>query len=133
MDTSEKSFESHIETVLVNSGYRKRDPKFFNAESCIDEDMLFEFIYATQPKEWEKLKEQHGNDVKEKFIFRLKTEIEKRGTLDVLRKGVSDYGSRFQLIYFAPESRLNPEHALLYQNNIFSIMRQVKFSQKNEK
>ena len=133
MDTSEKSFEAHIETVLTASGYRPREPKDYNAESCMDEEMLFEFIYATQPKEWEKLKEQHGEEVKSKFVYRLKQEIETRGTLDVLRKGLSDYGSRFQLVYFAPESSLNPEHALAYQNNIFSLIRQVKFSQKDEK
>ena len=133
MDTSEKSFEAHIETVLTASGYRKREPKHYNAESCLDEDMLFEFIYATQPKEWEKLKQQHGEEVKAKFIYRLKQEIEKRGTLDVFRKGFADYGSRFQLVCFTPESTLNPEHAVLYQNNIFSIIRQVKFSRKDEK
>src|SRR3989344_2901018 len=133
MDTSEKSFEAHIEEVLVASGYRKREPKNYNPESCLDEDMLFEFIYATQPKEWEKLKQQHGEEVKSKFIYRLKQEIESRGILDVFRKGFADYGSRFQLVYFAPESTLNPAHALLHQNNIFSIMRQVKFSQKDGK
>ncbi|MDO8664016.1 MAG: DEAD/DEAH box helicase family protein [Candidatus Liptonbacteria bacterium] len=133
MDTSEKSFEAHIEEVLIASGYRKREPKNYNPESCLDEDMLFEFIYATQPKEWEKLKQQHGEEVKSKFTYRLKQEIEKRGTLDVLRKGVSDYGSRFNLVYFTPESSLNPEHAQLYQNNIFSLIRQVKFSTKDEK
>lgn len=133
MDTSEKSFEAHIEEVLVNSGYRKRAPENYSPESCLDEDMLFEFIYATQPKEWEKLKHQHGEEVKAKFVYRLRQEIEKRGTLDVLRKGVSDYGSRFNIIYFTPESSLNPEHAQLYQYNIFSLIRQVKFSQKDEK
>jgi type I restriction enzyme R subunit len=134
MDTSERAFESHIESVLTDprSGYRKREPKSYNAESCFDEDMLFEFIYATQPKEWEKLKQQHGEEVKPKFVYRLKQEIERRGTLDVLRKGVSDYGSRFQLVYFAPESSLNPEHAQLHQNNIFSLIRQVKFTQKDD-
>lgn len=133
MNTSEKSFEEHIETVLITSGYRKREPKNYNAESCMDLEMLFEFIYATQPKEWENLKEQHGEEVKAKFVYRLKTEIESRGLLDVLRKGFADYGSRFNLVYFAPESTRNPEHALLHQNNIFSIIRQVKFSQNDGK
>ncbi len=133
MDTSEKSFESHIEQVLANSGYRRREPKYYSAESCLDEEMLFEFIFATQPKEWEKLKQQHGDQIKANFVYRLKQEIEKRGILDVLRKGVSDHGSRFQLVYFAPESSMNPEHAKLYGSNVFSIMRQVKFSEKDGK
>ena len=61
MDISEKSFEEHIESVLSSkeSGYRKRSPEDYNRETCLDEDMLFEFIYATQPEEWEKLKQQH--------------------------------------------------------------------------
>ncbi|MFH1657596.1 MAG: hypothetical protein ABH919_03950 [bacterium] len=36
MDTSEKSFEAHIETVLTASGYRKRESKNYNAEHCLD-------------------------------------------------------------------------------------------------
>lgn len=130
MDTSEKAFESHIEQVLTGSGYRARDLKHYNTQSCLDEESLFEFIFATQPKEWEKLKQQHGDQVRANFVYRLTQEVEKRGVLDVLRKGVSDYGSRFQLVYFAPESRMNPEHARLYHSNLFSIMRQVKFSEK---
>lgn len=135
MDTSEKSFESHIEKVLISpqSGYRKRNPNDYNRETCLDENTLFEFVYATQPKEWEKLKQQHGDQVKQLFIARLKKEIEARGILDVLRKGISDYGSRFNLVYFSPESTLNPEHAKVYQSNIFSLIRQLKFSAKDEK
>lgn len=133
MDISEKSFEEHIEAVLTNSGYRSREQKYFNTETCLDEEMLLEFIYATQPKEWEKLKLQHGSEVKTKFIYRLKQEIDNRGTLDVLRKGVNDYGSRFKLVYFTPESSLNPEHAKQYKNNIFSLIRQVKYCQKDNK
>ncbi len=133
MDISEKSFESHIEQVLTGSGYRQRRPKHYNAGSCLDEELLVEFISATQPKEWEKLKQQHGNNVTANFVYRLTQEIEKRGILDVLRKGVSDYGSRFELVYFAPESTMNPDHASLYGSNIFSIVRQVKFSEKDKK
>ena len=61
-----------MEEVLFASGSRKREPKNYNPESCLDEDMLFEFIYATQPKEWEKLKQQHGEEVQSKFVYPLK-------------------------------------------------------------
>ena len=134
MDISEKSFEEHIESVLSSkeSGYRKRSPEDYNRETCLDEDMLFEFIYATQPEEWEKLKQQHGRDIKQRFVARLKKEIETRGTRDVLLKGVKDYGSTFQLVYFAPESSFNEEHARLYRSNIFSLIRQLKYSEKSK-
>ena len=40
------------------------------------------------------LKVQHGPEVKERFLKRLVKEIEVRGTLDVLRRGVMELGSK---------------------------------------
>src|SRR5215212_9363778 len=134
MDVSEKDFETTIEDRLLASGYVKRDPtKDYDRTRCLDPEALFDFIYATQPEEWEKLKVQHGEEVKERFLRRLVKEIETRGTLDVLRRGVTDLGSKFDLAYFRPETGLNEEHERLYNANTFSEMRQVHFSQKNEK
>jgi hypothetical protein len=52
--------------------------------------MAIDFILATQPKVWERLKQHHGSEVKERFLKRLSSEIERRGTLDVLRNGIKD-------------------------------------------
>ena len=60
-------------------------------------------------------------------------EIERRGVLDVLRKGVIDRGCRFNLTYFRPSSGMNPDHQKLYAQNRFSLVRQLKYSQRNEK
>ncbi len=81
---------------------------------------VLDFVYATQPKEWEKLKAHHGADVKARFLQRLASEIAKRGTLDVLRQGIKDSGCKFQLAYFRPSSGLNPETQRLYEANQFS-------------
>jgi type I restriction enzyme R subunit len=150
MDISEKNFEATIEQVLQNGlpkpkgtrqpvdgvfvpgGYRKRKPEDYNRTLCLDPDVVLEFVYASQPKEWEKLKTQHGADVKAKFVQRLASEIGKRGTLDVLRRGVKDSGCKFQLAYFKPSTGLNEETQRLYAANQFSIVRQLKFSDKTE-
>lgn len=94
--------------------------------------MVLDFIYATQPKEWEKLKQQHGADVKHRFLKRLASEIAKRGTLDVLRKGIKDSGCKFQLAYFRPATGLNETIQKLYEANQFSVIRQLRFSEKGE-
>ena len=134
VDTTEKNFESTIEDDLHSSGYVKRDPKkHYDRSLCLDSETLFGFIYATQPEQWEKLKVQHGPEVKARFLRRLVKEIESRGTLDVLRRGVTDLGSKFDLGYFKPETGLNEEHQRLHNANSFSVMRQVHFSEKNEK
>jgi type I restriction enzyme R subunit len=149
MDISEKNFEATIEQVLANGlpargkkrpldsvfspgGYRKRKPEDYNRTLCLDADVVLEFVYATQPQEWEKLKAQHGADVKAKFLQRLASELAKRGTLDVLRRGVKDSGCKFQMAYFKPSTGLNQETQKLYAANQFSIVRQLKFSEKTE-
>ncbi len=148
VDISERNFEATIEQVLtapagpalsepasgpVPGGYRKRSPEDYNRSLCLDTDLVVDFIYATQPKPWENLKAQHGADVKARFLQRLASEIAKRGTLEVLRHGIKDSGCKFQLAYFRPASGLNPETQKLYHGNQFSIVRQLRYSEKNEK
>ena len=152
MDTSERNFESSIEDALVRGpqsvagfdgvreeeepygvkGYRKRRSEDYDKTLCLDADVVLDFIRATQPATWEKLKAQRGQPVREQFLKRLAKEIESRGTLDVLRKGVTDLGCTFSLAFFQPESRLNPEHLRLYKANIFSIIRQLHYSEKTD-
>lgn len=156
IDTTEKNFEETIEAVLLQDGpdeisgwpkavresgvpygdapggYHKRKPEDYDRALCLIPGDALDFIYATQPKEWEKLKKQHGAEAKEKFLLRLAQEIRNRGTLEVLRKGVKANGCKFQLACFRPASGLNEALQKLYEANIFSVVRQLKYSQKNE-
>lgn len=134
MDISEKNFEVIIEQFLVSQqgSYHTRRQEDYHRGLCLDPDIVLDFIYASQPKEWEKLKQQHGEDVKPRFFQRLASEINRRGTLDVLRKGIKDSGCKFQLAYFRPATGLNETIQRLYKANRFTIVRQFRFSEKNE-
>lgn len=118
---------------FVPGGYQKRLHNDYDRALCLIPRDVLDFIYATQPKEWEKLKGYHGADVKERFLKRLASEISKRGTLDVFRKGVKDSGCRFRLAFFRPASGLNEEIRKLYEGDLFSVVRQLHYSEKNEK
>ncbi len=96
-------------------------------------DDVLDFIYITQPKEWNRLKERYGEDVKGRFLQRLAREVERRGTLDVLRNGVRDMGCRFELAFVRPASGLNPETERLYEGNRFTVIRQLRYSRDNDK
>ena len=117
----------------VTSGfYRSRRPEDYDRALCLVPQDVLDFILATQPKEWEKLKQHHGAAVREQFLQRLSSEIERRGSLDVLRNGVKDSGVKFQLAYFRPSSGLNEQIQRLYQANLFTVVRQLHYSEKNE-
>ena len=134
MDLSEKSMESHIESYLVDErSYVKRLSANYDKTLCMDKEKLIGFILSTQPEKWDQLKQQHNERVSEMFLKRVHEEVEKRGTLDVLRKGIKDYGVSFDLFYPKPETGLNENLMKLNQANTFSVIRQLYFSEKNNK
>lgn len=130
MDTTERAFESLIVDHLTRThGYRERvSAAHYDRALGLDVELVLEFITATQPQTWRELEKQHGKDVASKFTRRLLHEIERYGTLHVLRRGIKDSGCYFQLAYFAPTTTLNPEHWALYRKNIFSVVRQCHYS-----
>ena len=157
-EISERSFEEAIECALLQygpdacagdatavretpppygdtppGGYRKRKPEDYDRTLCLLPRDVVDFVLATQPKEWKKLEQHHGAAVREQFLKRLAAEIERRGALDVLRNGIKDSGCKFRLAYFRPASGLNEETRRLHAANLFAVVRQVRYSAKNEK
>lgn len=132
-NTKESGFEEFIEQQLVDlHKYRSRSNSSYDKELCMDTELVLEFIQTTQKESWDKLVEQYGDDVVNRFLARLDEEITFRGLLSVLREGVTDRGVRIRLAYWKPENDKNPETLADYAGNILSVMRQVKYSAKNE-
>lgn len=151
MDVSERDFEEAIERALLaggpdappaegevreprlsygepaTGGYRRRTSAQYDPALCLVPEDVLAFIYASQPKEWDKFRAQQDGDARERLLRRLAQEVNTRGTLDVLRKGIKANGCRFQLAYYRPSSGLNPELQTLYEANIFSVARQLHY------
>lgn len=128
----EMDFEEHIEAHLLQSGYHQRPPEAYDKSLCLLPAEVVQFIQSTQPNEFEKLEKQYGAETAQKLVERVAREVGKYGVLDVLRKGITDRGAKFKLAYFKPSSGMNPEHQTLYQGNRFSVVRQLKYSARNE-
>ena len=118
---------------FIPGGYRQRDAADYNRELCLIPEDVLDFILATQPKGWTRLKEHYGAEVKDRFLRRLSREIGRRGTIDVLRKGIKDAGCKFQVAYFRPASKLNPDLQTLYRANVFTVIRQLHYSTSCER
>ena len=135
-DTKEKGLEAHIAQYLVEkNNYVFRDNKAYNNVSCIDSELLFQFLEATQPKAVAKLKTYHKDLYEQKIINRLNDQIQAKGVIEVLRKGIIDgfTDTKLRLFYDKPVSEYNADANTLYQANLFSVMRQVYFSPNNKK
>jgi type I restriction enzyme, R subunit len=116
---------------VAPGGYSKHTSEEYDKALCLIPEDVLNFVYATQPKEWDKFKKQHEGDARTPFLQRLASELRARGTLHVLRKGIKANGCRFQLVYFIPSSGLNYDLLGLYGANLFSEIRQLHYSEKN--
>lgn len=126
---SEAAFEDVVMEALAASPlYTARDASHFDAATLLDAEQLWGFIEATQPKELAKLHKQFPEAPREALAAHVTGLIQKRGTLEVLRNGVSFSGINLQLAYFRPSAGGNEEHQARYQGNRFAVMRQVHFS-----
>ena len=130
---TEQRFEDHIEEHLNQSGYRSLKSSRYDKPLCLIPNETLQFIQDTQPETYQKLERQYGEETSVKLLDRISKQIASRGVLDVLRKGVKDRGCDFKLTYFQPSSGMNPDHKTLYAQNRFSLIRQLHYSQRNEK
>ncbi|MBR8828250.1 MAG: type I restriction endonuclease subunit R [Gomphosphaeria aponina SAG 52.96 = DSM 107014] len=131
LDTSEKNFEQEIVKNLQKQGYELHQSQEYDRLFCLIPNNILKFIQTTQPKEWEKFSSQYQEAATKNLLKIIRENINKRGTLEVLRKGIQANSCRFKLAYFQPETSLNKENEQLYQANIFSIIRQLYYSEKN--
>jgi type I restriction enzyme R subunit len=148
-DTSERGLERLICTALTGSpcdpvpahpavvrepaasyggcGWFCGHPDDYDREYCVDLVQLRAFLRVTQPEVAEALALDQEGPARRKFLARLQGEITKRGTIDMLRRGVKDGPHEVDLFYGTP-SPGNAAAAERYAQNRFSVTRQLRFS-----
>lgn len=131
--TKEIHFEEHIENYLVDSvkEYHRVSPSLYDKDLCVIPSEIVAFVKDTQPKKYAELAKQYGALVDDKIVENVAKNITKNKTLDILRGGVKDRGQKLDLAYFKPANNKTPEHEMVYAQNRLSIVRQLKYSNRN--
>lgn len=131
---SEQKFEEYIESELANlHGYVSRPFEAFDRSRAMDAELVMRFLEETQGEKLARLRRLHGEKMEEKLLDRIDEEIRKRGLWRVLRRGVAQASEHFEMMYFLPVSGLSASMREKFAKNIFSVMRQVRFSLSCEK
>lgn len=132
-NTKEAGFETLIVKWLTeHNRYEEGSNSDYNKEYAIDETRLFRFLYDTQPDEMEKLGTDKSEQKKRQFLNRLQGELAKRGIVDVLRNGIKVYPADLIMFYLTPTEN-NARQREMYEKNIFSVTRQLRYSQDASK
>ena len=132
-NTKESGLEALIVKWLVDhNGYEEGTNADYNKEYAIDETRLFRFLQDTQPEQMDKLGVFKSEQKKRQFLNRLQGELAKRGIIDVLRNGIKVYPVDLIMFYLTPTEN-NAKARVMFEKNIFSITRQLRYSQDASK
>ena len=101
----------------------------FNAKYAIDEARFWNFLERTQADELAKLQKQ--SDWKLRIMERFDRMVKKYGILRLFRKGLEVEDAHFILLYPLPMASSSESIKRGFENNQFSVTRQVRYSLTN--
>ena len=123
--TKELAFESTVESMLLDGGWRKGDLGEWDVDRALFPARALAFIRDTQPELWAKMSALHGANLESTLIEMLVKELDNKGALDVLRHGFRFFGETFRLAYFKPSHGLNPDALAQFERNELTVTRQA--------
>ncbi|MGI8946057.1 MAG: type I restriction endonuclease [Thermoleophilaceae bacterium] len=130
LDHTEAAFETLIVSALTADGrWVAGDPADYDAQLGLYPADVVEFVGQTQPKNWAKLVPIAGGEAKARYslLKRLAGQLDKRGTVEVLRNGFSERGIAFSLCQLRPAHSLDEATEAAYEANRLRVVRQVRF------
>ncbi len=134
---TESAFEKLIVREMATSGNwlaeitdgAPTDHKRYDATLGLYPQDLVAFVKDTQGKTWDTLVELAGSEhnARVSLLKRIAAQLDKRGTIEVLRGGLTEKGVPVKLAFFEPDLELDPTARVLYNANRLRVVRQVRF------
>lgn len=133
---TESAFERLIVRELVEpSGWlgevtsaAPTDHRNYDAQLGLYPGDLTAFVRDTQGRAWDTLVSLAGSErnASASLLKRVASQLDKRGTIDVLRRGLTEKGVEVKLAFFEPDLELDPQARVLYEENRLRVVRQVR-------
>ena len=112
-----------------HAGYEAGLAADFDREFAIDRAKFWRFLEETQAEELAKLSDRPN--WQRLVLERLNRKIQKDGILSVLKKGLAIDDAHLTLLYSLPYNDTNPDLRANFYKNIFSVTRQVHYSDRS--
>jgi type I restriction enzyme R subunit len=115
--------------VADGTGWHLGDPSHYDRDYCVDLVQLRGFLLAIQPALVDAFSLATEGPTRQKFLSRLQGEIARRGTIDVLRKGIK-HGPHDVTLFYGTPSPGNDKAREAFLANRFSVTRQLRYSRE---
>jgi type I restriction enzyme R subunit len=131
-NVKEEGLESLIVNAMTAFGWIPGTNSEYDREYTVDLKQLTAFLEATQEEVAAELDLRVEGPTRRRFLAQLQGEVTRRGTIDVMRKGVNHGRYHVDLFYGTPSPE-NENAVLRHAANRFSITRQLHYSREQTK
>ena len=127
IQTDASLFECSAVSMLLDVGWSVGDVGEWDASQALFPPDVVEFVRVSQPELWAKLLSWHADEdyLEKRIVFHVAQELDRVGTLEVLRRGFKYQGQRLRVACPRPAHRLSPEMVAQYEQNRLTVTRQV--------
>lgn len=124
--TTESTFESHLEEILLTqSGWQRDTNAEWDKDRALFPTQVFGYLAEFQPKLWREMQKLDGSGLESLLSTTLAKELDAKGSLHVLRHGFKFYGKTFRMAMFKPAHGANYEVLEQYAKSRLTVARQV--------
>ncbi|MAP35380.1 MAG: restriction endonuclease subunit R [Halomonas sp.] len=127
-DSREAQFQQDIISAMAAVGWQVGTASGYDSTTALYTEDLLGYVQNAWPERWEKFCKANPQASAKVFVQKVVRELERAGTLEVLRHGFKVPGVSFDLCSFKPDHTMNPEAISRYQANRLRVVPEVSYS-----
>jgi len=127
-DSREARFQQDIIDAMVAGGWKSGTASGYDRASALYTEDLLGYVREAWPERWEKFCKANPQASEQVFVQKVVRELERAGTLEVLRHGFKVPGVKFDLCSFQPDHGMNPDSLARYRANRLRVVPEVSYS-----
>ena len=121
-DSREAQFQQDIIDAMTADGWLTGPASGYDPVYALYPEDLLGYFREAWPQRWEKFRQNNPQDPDATFIQAVARNLERHGTLEVLRHGFKVPGLQVELCSFRPDHGMNPESQARYRANRLRVM-----------
>lgn len=127
-DSRERFFQNDIIKSLSEQGWLVGSASEYDKAHALYPEDLIGYFKDAWPERWDKFCKSNPQNPEQVFVKKTVRELEKKGTLDVLRHGFKVPGVKIDLCSFKPDHSMNPDTERRYAANRLRVVEEVSYS-----
>ncbi|EWG99935.1 hypothetical protein [Halomonas sp. BC04] len=130
-DSREGQFQQDIIDAMAAGGWKTGPASGYDCASALYTEDLLGYVKEAWPDRWEKFCKANPQAPEQVFVKKVVRELDRVGTLEVLRHGFKVpglSGERIAVCSFQPDHGMNPDSLARYRANRLRVVPEVSYS-----